>query len=189
MKLIVGLGNPGREYQETRHNIGYMVLAELFIRNGRPKPKQKFHGEVVEVRVGGEQLMLLSPTTYMNRSGLSVSEAIRFYKMALTELLVVCDDLNLPFGQMRMRTGGSDGGQKGLRDIIQRVASEEFCRLRIGIGRPPDRMDAADYVLSGFKPDERKKLSDVIGTAANAVESWIKSGPQETMNSYNSSPL
>jgi len=185
MKLVVGLGNPGREYQGTRHNIGFMVLAELFVRIGRPKPKQKFHGEVVEMEVAGEQVLLLSPTTYMNRSGLSVSEAIRFYKMALTELLVVCDDMNLSFGQLRMRTGGSDGGQKGLRDITQKIASHDFCRLRIGVGRPPDRMDAADYVLSGFNPDERKKLSDLVGTAANAVECWLKFGPQETMNRYN----
>ncbi|MDR1958834.1 MAG: aminoacyl-tRNA hydrolase [Planctomycetaceae bacterium] len=187
MKLLVGLGNPGREYQGTRHNMGYMVLAELYAKyGGQTKPKQRFHGELMEIQVAGEMVLLLSPTTFMNRSGLSVQEAVRFYKTALTELLVICDDLNLPFGQFRLRTGGSSGGQKGLQDIIQKLASEEFCRARIGIGRPVSDVDVSDYVLSRFKPEERKKLPDLIVDAASAVECWVKNGPQETMNRFNS---
>ena len=187
MKLVVGLGNPGREYQGTRHNIGYMVLAELFQRFGRPKPKGRFHGEVVEIQVGGEKVLLLSPTTYMNRSGLSVREAVSFYKLALTELLVICDDLNLPFGKLRIRTNGGSGGQKGLQDIIQKLATEDFCRARVGIGQSPDPSVTADYVLSRFNTSEQKSIPDVIVNAANAVESWIQHGAAETMNRFNAS--
>ena len=136
MKLVVGLGNPGRQYQDTRHNIGYMILAELAMRIGNVNPITRFQGEIVETKIGDEQVILLSPTTYMNRSGLSVSEAVRFYKLPLELLLVICDDLNLPFGKLRMRTSGSSGGQKGLSDIIQKLGTDVFCRLRFGIDRP-----------------------------------------------------
>lgn len=185
MKLVVGLGNPGRQYRETRHNIGYMILAELATRIGPFKSKVRFHGETVDVKIGGEQVILLSPTTFMNRSGLSVSEAVRFYKLPLENLLVICDDLNLPFGKLRLRTSGSAGGQKGLVDIIQKLVSDEFGRLRIGIDRPIGPINAADYVLSKFFPDEQKKLPDLRIEAANAVECWVANGPQVTMNKYN----
>ena len=185
MKLVVGLGNPGRQHQDTRHNIGYMILAELATRIGPFKPKTRFQGETVETKIGGEQVILLSPTTYMNRSGLSVSEAMRFYKLPLENLLVICDDLNLPFGKLRLRTTGSSGGQKGLADIAQKLASDEFCRLRFGIDRPFGPMNVSDYVLSKFFPDEQKKLPDLRIETANAVECWVRNGPQETMNRYN----
>ena len=185
MKLVVGLGNPGRQYQETRHNIGYMILAELASRIGPFKAKIRFQGEIVETRIAGEQTILLSPTTYMNRSGQSVSEAVRFYKLPLENLLIICDDLNLPFGKLRMRISGSSGGQKGLADIAQKLASEDFCRLRFGIDRPIGPISTSDYVLSRFFPDEQKKLPDLRIETANAVECWIKNGPQETMNRYN----
>lgn len=185
MKLVVGLGNPGREYQGTRHNIGYMVLAELFQRSGRPKPKKRFHGELVEIQVEGEKVLLLSPTTYMNRSGLSVQEAVSFYKLTLTELLVICDDLNLPFGRFRMRTSGGSGGQKGLLDIIQKLGTENFSRARIGIGQSPDPSVTADYVLSRFNASEQKTLPNVIANAADAVETWVRFGPEDTMNRFN----
>ena len=185
MKLVVGLGNPGRQYQDTRHNIGYMILAELAMRVGPVSPKERFQGEMVEIKIGDEQVILLSPTTYMNRSGLSVSEAVRFYKLPLERLLVICDDLNLPFGKLRMRTSGTSGGQKGLIDIIEKLGTDVFCRLRFGIDRPFGPISASDYVLSKFFPDERKKLPDLRIEAANAVECWVKNGPQETMNRYN----
>ncbi|MCL2622271.1 MAG: aminoacyl-tRNA hydrolase [Planctomycetaceae bacterium] len=185
MKLVVGLGNPGRQYRDTRHNIGYMVLAELATRIGRVNPKIRFQGEMVETTIGGEQVILLSPTTYMNRSGLSVAEAVRFYKLPLDHLLVICDDLNLPFGKLRMRVSGSAGGQKGLIDIIEKLGTDVFCRLRFGIDRPFGPINASDYVLSKFFPDEQKKLPDLRIEAANAVECWVKNGPQETMNRYN----
>ena len=117
MKLVVGLGNPGRRYQGTRHNVGYAILAELARRHGITPPKAKFHGEAVEADLGGQKTLLLSPITFMNRSGTSVQEAMSFFKLPNQELLVLCDDLNLPVGKLRFRGGGSSGGQKGLDDI------------------------------------------------------------------------
>jgi len=185
MKLVVGLGNPGRQYRDTRHNIGYMVLAELAARISPVSSKTRFQGEIIEAKINDEQVILLSPTTYMNRSGLSVSEAVRFFKLPLERLLVICDDLNLGFGKLRMRVSGSAGGQKGLMDIIEKLGTDVFCRLRFGIDRPFGPMNASDYVLSKFFPDEQKKLPDLRIETANAVECWVKNGPQETMNRYN----
>ena len=151
MKLVVGLGNPGRRYEGTRHNIGYAVLAELARRFGAAPPKARFHGAVVEADLSGQKTLLLSPTTFMNLSGASVQEAKSFYKLADEDLLVVCDDLNLPVGKLRFRARGSSGGQKGLEDIIQRLATEDFPRLRIGVGTAPEGWDWADYVLGKLR--------------------------------------
>jgi peptidyl-tRNA hydrolase, PTH1 family len=143
MKLVVGLGNPGKKYQGTRHNVGFEVLDELARRTQAGGPKSKFSGNLVETRVDEEKLLLLYPHTYMNLSGNSVRPAFDFYKLELPDVLVVCDDFNLPVGKLRLRPQGSSGGQKGLADIVRKLGSEEVPRLRIGIGRPPGRMDAA----------------------------------------------
>ena len=135
MKLVVGLGNPGRKYAETRHNVGFQVAATLASRFGQSTPRSKFQGEIVEGLIGTEKLLLLCPNTYMNRSGSSVLAARDFYRLELSDLIVVCDDLSLPLGKLRMRKRGSSGGQNGLRDIITRLGSEEFPRLRIGSTR------------------------------------------------------
>ena len=185
MKLIVGLGNPGRKYAGTRHNVGYETVAELARRHGMGRAKSKFHGEVVEADLGGQKALLLSPVTYMNLSGTSVLAARDFYRLPMDELLVVCDDLNLPLGKMRFRAKGSAGGQKGLKDIIARLATEDFCRLRIGVGAPPDNWDAADYVLSKFTRQEKPIIEDGISLAADAVIVWAQSGIQDCMNQYN----
>ncbi|NLE38659.1 MAG: aminoacyl-tRNA hydrolase [Pirellulaceae bacterium] len=185
MKLIVGLGNPERRYQGTRHNVGFMVLAELARQCGAGRPKTKFHGEVVDAVVGGQKALLLSPLTYMNRSGISVHEARDFHKLPLEELLIVCDDLNLPLAKLRFRASGSAGGQKGLADIIRRLGSQEFARLRIGIGAPPDGWDAADYVLSRFTTAEEKEIETAVATAVEAVGRWAADGVEECMNRYN----
>ena len=148
MKLVAGLGNPGRKYQDTRHNVGFYVAAKLAERFGQSTPRSKFQGEVVEASVATEKLLLLCPHTYMNRSGSSVLASRDFYKLELTALLVVCDDLSLPVGKLRIRTKGSSGGQNGLRDIIHRLGSEEFPRLRIGIGTRPPGWDRATGCLA-----------------------------------------
>jgi len=180
MKLIVGLGNPGAKYRMTRHNAGYMVLAELAEKfsGGQPtRPQSKFHGDLVDIREpGGETVLLLAPTTYMNRSGLSVGEAVGFYKIPLNNVLVVCDDLNLPFGKLRFRSEGGSGGQKGLADIVRVCGTEKIPRLRIGIGSPPGQMDAADYVLMNFTEKERSDWEIVVKQAADAVVCWIQKG-------------
>jgi len=185
MKLIVGLGNPDRRYQGTRHNVGFMVLAELARRHGQGRPKTKFHGEVVEASLAGQAALLLSPLTYMNRSGISVQEAREFYKLTLDDLLVICDDINLPLAKLRMRTGGSAGGQKGLADVIRGLGTEEFCRLRVGIGAPPDEWDAADYVLAKFAQDEIPAIEQAVREAADAAVCWAAHGAGECMNRYN----
>lgn len=185
MKLIVGLGNPGRQYEGTRHNVGYAVLGELARRLGTGPPKAKFHGELVETLIGDQKVLLLCPLTYMNRSGLSVRAAKDYYQIADNDLLVVCDDINLPLGKLRFRARGSSGGQKGLEDIIQRLGTQDFSRLRIGVGAPPEGWDWADYVLSRFRPEERDQIQQAVVKAAEAVETWVREGIEACMNQFN----
>lgn len=185
MKLVVGLGNPGRKYEGTRHNVGFQVVAEVARRHADGKPKAKFSGEVVEANIAGEKLVLLCPATYMNRSGTSVLAARDFYKLADNEILVVCDDISLPLAKLRIRAKGSSGGQKGLADIIRRLGSEEISRLRIGVGAPPDGWDAAGFVLGKFTRDEQSEVEPAILTAADAVDAWARDGIDTCMNQYN----
>jgi peptidyl-tRNA hydrolase, PTH1 family len=185
MKLVVGLGNPGRKYQDTRHNLGYLVAAQLARKYATGGLKIKFQGETVEADLEGQKTLLLTPTTYMNLSGASVLAARDFYKIACDDLLVVCDDLNLPSGRLRIRTGGSAGGQKGLEDIVRRLGTEEFPRLRIGIGPAPEGWDWADFVLSKFKPEEIPLMEQAVGRAVEAVALWAREGIEACMNRYN----
>jgi peptidyl-tRNA hydrolase, PTH1 family len=185
MKLVVGLGNPGRKYQGTRHNIGYAILAELGRQFGATSLKNKFHGEVMEANISGQRALLLSPLTYMNLSGLSVSEAKAFYKIADEELLVLCDDLNLPLGKLRIRAQGSSGGQKGLDDIIRKLGSDNFSRLRVGIGSPPEGYDWANFVLSKFSAEESPQIEEAVRRASDAVASWARDGVESCMNQFN----
>ena len=185
MKLVVGLGNPGRKWQGTRHNIGYVILAELARVSAATSPKHKFHAEAVEAEIGGQRALLLSPLTYMNLSGLSVAEAKTFYKIPDEELLVLCDDLNLPVGKLRIRAQGSSGGQKGLDDIIRRLGTESFPRLRMGIGAPPEGRDWADFVLSKFSAHELPEIEQAVRRAAEAVSVWARDGVESCMNRYN----
>jgi PTH1 family peptidyl-tRNA hydrolase len=185
MKLIVGLGNIGRRYEKTRHNIGFEILEALAARNPGGGSKEKFDGRVVDGTIAGERSLLLWPYTLMNLSGQSVGAAVDFYQLPLTDLLVVCDDFNLPLGKLRIRSQGSAGGQKGLESIIRRLGSEAFNRLRIGIGPVPDSWDAADFVLSRFNASERTTVHDTVPRAADAVECWIAQGIDECMNQFN----
>lgn len=185
MKLIVGLGNPGRKYEGTRHNVGYEVLAELARRLGSGGGKNAFLGETLDVKLGSERVLLLWPHTFMNRSGSSAVQARDFYKLTNAELLAVCDDLNLPLGKLRTRAKGSSGGQKGLEDLIRCLGGDEFARLRVGIGAPPERMDAADFVLAKYSKDERKEMDLAIVRAADAVETWVREGTAACMNKFN----
>jgi PTH1 family peptidyl-tRNA hydrolase len=186
MKLVVGLGNPGAKYRMTRHNAGYMVLAELANRFPNSTAKSKFHGDAVDIRDSrGETVVLLAPTTFMNNSGLSVGEAARFYKIVNEDILVVCDDLNLPFSKLRMRGDGSSGGQKGLADILRVLGTDKIPRLRVGIGQQPGQMDAADYVLMNFTEKERPEMEVTVKIAADAVMNWIENGIADAMNKFN----
>jgi PTH1 family peptidyl-tRNA hydrolase len=185
MKLVAGLGNPGTKYRQTRHNIGFMVLRELANRHNGQKPKKRFHGETLEINVRHQRLLLLSPTTFMNRSGQSVAAAMHYYRLPMDDLLVVCDDLNLPVNRLRLKGSGSSGGQKGIRDIIRALGGEDFPRLRIGIGRPPEGSDPAHYVLSRFPKKEWPDVEATVIRAAEAVECWAVEGVEETMNRFN----
>ncbi|MBL9093969.1 MAG: aminoacyl-tRNA hydrolase [Planctomycetaceae bacterium] len=188
MKLIVGLGNPGRKYEGTRHNVGFDVVSLLARRGGAGGVKKTFQGETTDITVGGERTMLLWPHTFMNRSGSSVVEARDFYKLTNADLLVICDDLNLPLGKLRLRAKGSAGGQKGLADIIRCAGGDEFARLRVGIGSPSDThpdMDAADFVLGKFPKSEQTEMELAFQHAADAAELWVREGVAAAMNRYN----
>jgi PTH1 family peptidyl-tRNA hydrolase len=185
MKLVVGLGNPGRKYQGTRHNVGFDTVAELARRHATGAVRSQFEAEVVESDLAGERALLLRPQTYMNRSGASVVRARDFYKLADDEMLVVGDDFNLPLGRLRVRSKGSAGGQKGLDDIIRCLGTDQIARLRIGIGPVPGRWDPADFVLGRFTAEERREIDVSIVRAADAVIDWAKEGVAACMNRYN----
>ena len=188
LKLIVGLGNPGRKYEGTRHNVGYEIVAEVARREGDPQPKSNFEGELVEVRLNGARCLLLAPATYMNRSGRSVAKARDFYKLPPENILVVCDDFNLPLAKLRIRPAGSAGGQKGLADILRALGTEAVPRLRIGVGPVPDRWDPIDFVLSKFKKDEKPEIQEAVCRAADAVRVWAVEGIEVCMNQFNTTP-
>jgi len=185
MKLIVGLGNPGSKYQQTRHNVGFDVAARLAQRFGTAPPREKFQGETVEATIAGQKVLLLTPLTYMNASGGSVLAARDFYKIEPADLLVVCDDFNLPLGKLRLRAKGSSGGQKGLEDILRRLGTDEVPRLRIGIGAPPPGRDAAGYVLNRFLPDEQPTIAAALDRAAEAAAAWVSEPFEAVMSRYN----
>lgn len=185
MKLIVGLGNPGKKYDKTRHNVGFDVLNALAARCAVGGAKLKFDGQVVEANIAGQKALLLWPHTLMNRSGQSVRAAFDFYQVPLTDLLVICDDFNLPLGKLRFRREGSSGGQKGLSDIASRLSSETFSRLRVGIGPVPASWDAADFVLSRFGAKEQPDIDLAVVLAADGVECWVKDGIEASMTRFN----
>jgi PTH1 family peptidyl-tRNA hydrolase len=183
-KLVVGLGNPGSKYEGTRHNIGFEVVDRLAEGGSGARFSKKFEGQFAEVEIDFRRVLLLKPETFMNLSGRSVVPALRFYKLEPADLLVICDDLNLPLGKLRIRKGGSDGGQKGLRDISAQLGTDEYARLRVGIGdRGP--IDAADFVLSRFKSADRPLMDDALIVATQAVAVWVAQGADAAMNRFN----
>lgn len=188
MKLVAGLGNPGRKYQGTRHNVGFEVIARLHAAAGSPRPTAKFDSELVAIELGGVKVLLQSPLTYMNASGRAVRAAMDFYKIPQDDLLVVCDDFNLDLGRLRFRPSGSAGGQNGLKDIIQKLGNPDFSRLRIGVGKPPPEWNVSNYVLSRFRDDEQPELQKTLDRAAESVRVWVRSGTQEAMNRFNADP-
>jgi len=189
MKVIVGLGNPGPRYRRTRHNVGFDVLEELGRRFGPIPTRTRFDAEIGELTVAETRLLLVAPQTFMNNSGRSVGPLLDFYKLDPAAVLVVCDDLNLPLGRLRLREHGSAGGQKGLSDILQRLGTQEVSRLRIGIGQPPPRFDASDYVLGRFTQEEQVSIETAVAEAVDGVLLWAQQGPAAAMNQLNPSTL
>lgn len=189
MKLVVGLGNPGKKYEQTRHNIGFEVIDSLAERHAASPAKTKFEGLLQECSIGGTHVLLLKPQTFMNLSGRCVQQARDFYKIETGDLLLVCDDFNLDLGILRLRRGGSDGGQKGLADTIRQLGTNEFPRLRFGIGPVPDRWAPPDFVLGKFASGERDEFQRQLARSCQAVETWVSAGIQEAMNKYNGRDL
>lgn len=183
MKVIVGLGNPGRKYSDTRHNIGFRVLDEIARRSSIEKEESRFDAIIGHIRISGEKVLLVKPLTYMNLSGKAVQPLMRWFKLDLSDLIVIYDDMDLPPGTLRLRAQGGSGGHKGMASIIERLGSQEFARIRIGIGRPDN--EAIDWVLGKFSLTEQKLMEEVIGQAAAAVECWVKQGIERAMNEYN----
>jgi len=187
MKLIVGLGNPGREYRDTRHNVGFRVVDEIARRHGLQwgmAPSQVPDAFVVK-KFGVQPVLLAKPLTFMNRSGEAVAALARYYDIVPADLLVVVDEIDLPFGRLRARGRGSAGTHNGLRSIVQQLGTTEFPRLRLGIGRGDARRDLADHVLSTFEADERPAVEEFIARAADAVEMFAADDIARVMNAYN----
>lgn len=191
MHLVVGLGNPGKKYERNRHNVGFMVVERLARAHGLPDLKEKFSGVWTkgELAIGGARhpVAVLEPLTYMNLSGDSVQPAAAFLKVAPANVVVVHDELDLPWKDVRLKVGGGHAGHNGLRSIIQRLGTPEFTRVRVGIGRPPPgfKGDVADFVLQDFDAMERAELPDVVDRAAAAVEKVVASGIAAAMNAVN----
>ncbi|MGG5172011.1 aminoacyl-tRNA hydrolase [Pseudarthrobacter sp. J1738] len=176
--LVVGLGNPGPEYAGNRHNVGQMVLDELAGRIGGSFKIHKARAQVVEGRlgIGGPRVVLAKPMSYMNLSGGATSALARFYDVAPENVVAVHDEIDIPFASLKLKLGGGEGGHNGLRDISKALATKEYLRVRVGVGRPPGRMDTADYVLKDFSSTERKELPFLIDTAADAVDLLVREG-------------
>ena len=184
MKVVVGLGNPGPKYSGTRHNVGFDVIDSLAAAPSCSGFRDRFESLVAEVKEGDETVLLVKPQTFMNLSGRAVRAVLDFYKLSVGQVLIVCDDFNLPLGKLRVRPGGSHGGQNGLRNIQDQLGTDAYARLRIGVGQPTPG-DAVDFVLSRFKPGERAAVEDAVATAAQAVTVWVRNGTEACMNRFN----
>jgi PTH1 family peptidyl-tRNA hydrolase len=187
--LIAGLGNPGREYRENRHNAGFMVADTLAEISGIAIRRVEFRALVGKGDWLDNKLIIAKPQTFMNDSGMAVGALMKFYKIPTKHLLVVHDDLDLPFGTLRLRPSGGTGGQKGMESIVERLGTRDFARLRVGIGRPPGRMDPRDYVLHDFDPPQLAELPAVRETAVKAVRRFIEAGIEKAMNDFNGSVI
>ena len=185
MKLVAGLGNPGRRYAGTRHNVGFAVADEFVRRAGGTFDQERAHALVCRLKPGPDATLVAKPLTMMNLSGEAVAELARFYKIDPSSILAVVDDVNLPLGRLRLRTGGSAGGHNGLRSLMACLATGEFPRLRVGVGRGDPRRDLADHVLARFDPDEVDSVNDAVARAADAVETFLAEGILAAMNRFN----
>lgn len=185
VKVVVGLGNPGKKYERTRHNLGFSVVDRLAEKNGVAVARKKYQSLTGEWNKDGEKILLVKPQTYMNRSGQALQSLLRYLPVEAEDLVVVHDDLDLPFGRIRIRRQGSAGGNRGMLSVLAALGERAFVRLRIGIGRPPPAIDPADFVLQSFSPDEAGRLNDIVCKAAEAVECFVEEGAQRAMEKFN----
>lgn len=186
MKLIVGLGNPGTIYRDSRHNIGFLTVKAL-----AGSSKAAFKRDIgtrslsAKIKYGKQNIILAMPLTFMNLSGPAVKALLKKYKAGLEDLLVVCDDLDLEFGRLKIKSGGTSAGHRGVQSVIEALAGDSFSRLRVGIGRPGARQEASEYVLSPFTRQEKESLAGIIGQAGQCCKVWLEQGTTEAMNTYN----
>lgn len=183
-KVVVGLGNPGSKYDQTRHNIGFDLVDRLALSHTGVRFSRKFDAEIAEIELDFRRVLLVKPMTFMNLSGKAVGQVMQFYKIDIVDLMVICDDLSLPLGRLRIRSSGSDGGQKGLRDIARVLGTDRYPRMRIGIGERGE-IDAADFVLARFRPSERPVVENGMLRALQAVSVWVSQGIEPAMNRFN----
>jgi len=188
MKLIIGLGNPDRRYRHTRHNVGWEVIDRVGRRLGIAVDQEDGWATIGGGTVGRRRVLLAKPQTYVNLSGTAVADLRRRHRVKLEDLVVVVDDLDLPLGRLRLRPGGSHGGHNGLRSIVDALGGDAFSRLRVGIGRPPEGMDPAQFVLTPFTAEERATMDPALERAAEAIETVIREGLQAAMNRFNARP-
>lgn len=186
--IVVGLGNPGPKYERTRHNAGVMVIRELLERTGRTLKNHKSGAAIAECEISGEKVVLARLSSYMNESGRPLGALCKFFKTPPEHLIVVHDELDVPFGDVRVKLGGGTAGHNGVKSVGQHLGSKDFIRVRIGVSRPRGGRDAIDYVLNEFTGSERKELPFVISTAADAVEAILADGPERAMNTINTRP-
>ena len=185
MKIVAGLGNPGREYRGTRHNVGFEVVDLLATRHGVGFEAAPADAVQAKWRTNGDVVLLVKTLTFMNLSGPAIAELARYYRVSLTDLLIVSDDVNLPLGRLRLRSGGSEGGHNGLRSVADALGTADYPRLRIGVGRGDARRDLADHVLARFERDEQSGIEGAIARAADAVDAWTDQAFETVMNAYN----
>ena len=185
IKMIVGLGNPGPRYAHNRHNVGFQIVDELAAQHGLDFDKRQFKALIASGHIDGQRVLLVKPQTFMNLSGEAVQPLVSYYKVELEDLMVVFADMDLPVGVIRLRPFGGAGGHNGMKSIIGRLGSNQFPRLRVGIGRPPGRMDPAAYVLQDFSADEELLMVQVRDRAVQALETWLNSGIDAAMNAFN----
>jgi PTH1 family peptidyl-tRNA hydrolase len=185
MKIIIGLGNPGRKYERTRHNAGFMAVDEIARDLRFSLSQEKYHACIGKCRIGDEEALVVKPQTFMNESGRSVGAVLRYTYAKPADLIVVHDDLDVPLGAVRVKTGGGHGGHNGIRSIIEYIGTPDFIRVRVGVGRPAPGRDAADYVLSPFAAEERKAAAEAVETAAAAIKVIVISGLTKAMNEFN----
>ncbi len=186
MKVVVGLGNPGARYEMTRHNVGFIILDLLADKLKTKFNKRAFKSEIAEARVNEKEVLLVKPQTYMNLSGEALGPLVRWYKVLISDLIIVHDDLDLDIGRIRIRGRGGDGGHRGVRSLIRRLGTDEFLRVKIGIGRPEDKESAVDYVLQPFDDEQWRQMVEVIPKSVEAIMDLLTIGPDKAMNIYNS---
>lgn len=185
LRMIVGLGNPGREYERHRHNVGFQCLDLLASKHGLSFDERRNKAALARGVILGRRVILVRPLTFMNAAGTAVAPVARFFKVLPSDLLVVYDDLDLPLGRIRVRPEGGSGGHNGMKSIIQHLGTQAFPRVRVGIGRPPGRMDPADYVLQDFTPEQEEVMAEVRDRVVEAIECWLQNGVVEAMNAFN----